>query len=140
MPTIQLLGSEINYDESDIITFEEGLIGLPHLRQMVLISQPDFAPFLWLASVNGPEIAFIVMDPHGQFASYTPLIPAQIQVRLGLVNGEPPVLLTIARIASEWQQSTVNLRAPLVIAAGTMRGAQLVLTESTYPVNQPIAQ
>src|SRR5262245_33954803 len=125
MPTIQLLGSEINYDEGDIITFEEGLIGLPHLRQMVLISQPDLAPFLWLASVNGPELAFIVMDPQGQFSSYTPLIPAQIQVRLGLVNGESPVLLTIARITAEWQQSTVNLRAPLVIAAGTMRGAQL---------------
>lgn len=139
MSKIHIQSTDIEYAESDVITFEEGIIGLPHLRRMVVINQPEIVPFLWLASVEEPETAFLVMEPHSQFEDYEPSIPSQTRVRIGLAENEEPLLLTIVRITPEWQQTTVNLRAPLVVGPSSMRGTQLVLTESNYSVEQPLA-
>ena len=140
MPTIHIQGMDIEYSESDVITFDEGLIGLPHIRRWVLISQPEIDPFLWLASIEDPETVFLVLEPRSQFTEYAPYISAQACVRLGVSPGETPLFLAIVRITAEWKNSTINLRAPLVIAASAMRGAQFVLMESSYHLEQPLTQ
>jgi flagellar assembly factor FliW len=55
-----------------------------------------------------------------------------------LAADESPLLLTIVLIAAEWTQSTINLRAPLMVAPKTMRGAQIVLSDSTWRLNQSL--
>jgi flagellar assembly factor FliW len=139
MPKIHIQSKEIEYAERDVITFDEGLVGLPHLRRLVIINQPEIHPFLWLASLEAPETAFLVLEPHAQFSDYAPSIPPQVSTRIKLEAWEKPLLLVIARITSEWQCSTLNLRAPLVIAPNAMRGAQIVLTESAYRLDEPLA-
>lgn len=139
MPKVQIQSTDIEYAESDVITFDEGLVGLPHLRRLVIVSQPEITPFLWLASVEEPETAFLVLEPHVQFSDYAPGIPPQVRTRLGMTEREEPLLLAIARITSDWQCSTLNLRAPLVIAPRVMRGTQVVLTESAYQLDEPLA-
>lgn len=139
MPKIHIQSKEIEYAERDVITFDEGLVGLPQLRRLVIISQPEIHPFLWLASVEASETAFLVLEPHAQFSDYTPSIPPQVSTRIQLEDWEEPLLLAIARITPEWQSSTLNLRAPLVIAPNAMRGAQIVLTESAYRLDEPLA-
>jgi flagellar assembly factor FliW len=139
MPKITLQNTEISFAEGDIITFEEGLVGLPQLRELVVVSQPDIAPFLWLTSAEQPETAFLVLEPRAQFADYTPSLPPEVRARLGLSDAEQPLWLAIVRIAPEWQSSTINLKAPLVIATQAMRGAQFVLTEPSYRLDEPLA-
>jgi flagellar assembly factor FliW len=139
MPTIRIQTKDLPYDESDVITFDEGLVGLPQLRRMVVITQPEISPFLWLASVEDPEKAFLVMEPRTQFDHYAPAIPAQVCGRIGLKDDEEPLLLAIVRILPEWQSSTVNLRAPLIVSPGAMRGVQAVLTDSPYRVDESLA-
>lgn len=139
MPKIQIQKTDLAYDEKDIITFDEGIVGLPHLHKMVVISQPEIGPFLWLASVEEPETAFLVIEPHSQFSDYLPNIPAQACDRIGMKEKEQPLLLAIVHITPEWQSSTINLRAPLVIAPSSKRGTQLVLTESNYRLEEPLA-
>lgn len=139
MPSIRIQSKDIDYEEESVITFDEGIVGLPHLRRLVIVSQPEIVPFLWLASVEEPETAFLVMEPHSQFDNYAPALPAQVSARIGMQEKEQPLLLTIVRIMPEWQCSTVNLRAPLVIAPSSMRGTQLVLTESNYRLDEPLA-
>jgi flagellar assembly factor FliW len=136
MSTICIQGTELSYGESDIITFAEGMIGLPHLRRMVVISQPEIEPFLWLASLDDPSVVFLVIEPRGVFPDYAPQVPDAVRAALGLAQDESPLLLTIALIAAEWTESTVNLRAPLMVAAKTMRAAQIVLSDNTYRVDQ----
>ncbi|MBI1764115.1 MAG: flagellar assembly protein FliW [Acidobacteria bacterium] len=139
MPKVRIQSTDIEYTESDVITFEEGLIGLPQLRRLVVISQPEITPFLWLASVEADETAFLVLDPQAYCDSYTPRLPGETRARIGLKTDEEPLLLAITRIMPEWHDSTLNLRAPLVISTGAMRGTQPVLTESGYRLDEPLA-
>lgn len=136
--TICIQGTELAYDEADIITFDEGLIGLPHLRRMVLVRQSNIAPFMWLASLDDSQAAFLVVNPQALFPRYQPLVSAEISLRLGLAAGEQPLALSIVMIMPEWMQSTINLRAPLLICARTMKSAQIVLTETAYKLNEPL--
>jgi flagellar assembly factor FliW len=138
MPKIHIQNTDIEYEESNVITFDEGLVGLPQLRRMVIVTQPEISPFLWLASTEEPETAFLVLEPHLLFDGYAPAIPAPIRSRIRLEAGEDPLLLAIALISPEWQKSSINLRAPLVIAPGSMLGSQLILTESAYRLDEPL--
>jgi len=52
--------------------------------------------------------------------------PAPLRVRW------PVRTLAIVKISSDWQQTTINLRAPIFINAETNSGVQHVLTDSKY--------
>jgi flagellar assembly factor FliW len=137
MPTIKIQGTDLPYNDSDVIVFHEGLIGMPHLRRMVLVRQEDIAPFLWLAPLDDPRLAFLVVDPRDVYADYAPALD-EVKSRLGLAGAEAPLVLATVVVETDWSRSTVNLRAPLVLAASTMRGVQAVLADSPYRLDEPL--
>lgn len=137
---IQIQGTELSYEETDVIKFDEGLVGLPELNRMVLVRQTDIEPFLWLASLDDPDTTFLVVDPRRLFHGYD-ASPADIRhVHVSANDGETPLVLALVLIASDWQRSTVNLRAPLFVSPDTMRGLQVVLTDSSYSLNEPLPE
>ncbi len=138
MPTIRIQGTDLTYSESDIITFDEGLIGMPHLHRMVLVHESELDPFLWAASLDDLHAAFLVVDPGVIFTDYSPPLPGEACSRLGLADGETPLLLATVLIAPDFRESTTNLRAPLVIAGSTMRGMQTVLLDTSYRIDEPL--
>lgn len=138
MPTIRIQGTELPYEEADIITFEEGMIGLSRLRRMVIVRQSDIEPFLWLAAPDDPQGTFLVIEPRALFPDYAAVAPPEVASRIELREGESPLVLAIVRIAPEWTESAVNLRAPLFISASRMRGTQVVLADSSYQLNEPL--
>jgi flagellar assembly factor FliW len=138
MATIRIQGVDLPYDESSIITFDEGLVGMPHLRRMMLVRQTDIEPLIWMASLDDPSTAFLVVNPLELFSTYAPEVNEKELAPIGLTENEVPLILTIVKIASEWTESTVNLRAPLFIAASSMLGIQVVLDKSPYKLNEPL--
>jgi flagellar assembly factor FliW len=138
MATICVQGTNLTYEEKDIIQFEEGLIGLPQLRRMVLINYTEIAPLLLLCPLDDPQVAFLVLEAKAHVPDYAPSFADSVRTQLGLAADEEPVLLVTVTIAPEWTQSTLNLRAPLVIAPTTMRGAQIVLTDGHYQLAAPL--
>ena len=138
MPTLRIQGNEIPYEEKDIITFPEGLIGLPHLTRMVAVKEATIEPFIWFAAVNGDDVAFVVAEAYSLFPNYEPKLPADSNMNGLLAENEVPVVLAIVLIDTDWQKSTANLRAPLFISAKTMRGAQVVLNDNSSSVAEPL--
>ncbi|CAN5415444.1 flagellar assembly protein FliW [soil metagenome] len=130
---ITIKGKDFSYDESQIINFAEGLIGLPEMRRAVLIAMDEFEPFCWLASIESEKTRFIVVDPNDVFAAYKPFDS-------DAGSDEKLKMLAIVNVSSDWQKTTVNLRAPLVINQETLRGAQLVLTDSSYQFGESLIQ
>lgn len=130
---ITLKGKEYSYDEAQIVNFAEGLIGLPELRRAVVVPMSGCEPFCWLASLEDETTRFIVVDPSEIFSGYQPLSSA------GDAAFEVKTL-AIVRVASDWQKTTVNLRAPIVIDLVSRRGAQFILSESSYGLAEPIPQ
>ncbi len=140
MQTIHVQGTDLAYEETDIIRFDEGLIGMPQLRRMVLLQYTEIAPLLLLCSLDQPEVILLVLDAIAYIPEYAPRLSAKVQKQLGLADGEAPVWLVTVTIAPEWTASTLNLRAPIVIAPTTKRGTQMVLMDSQYQLMTPLAR
>jgi flagellar assembly factor FliW len=133
MPTINIKGKEFNYSDADVISFTEGLVGLPELRRAVLVPLPEFEPFCWLASADDEKTRFIVVNPHEIYADYRP--------HEFTSDAQPETAtLAIVKVCSDWRKTTVNLRAPIFVDAGTKRGSQIVLSESPYRLSEEIPQ
>lgn len=133
MSVITIKGKEIPYDENEIITFAEGLIGMPEMRRAVLVPMDEFEPFCWLASVESEKARFVVVDPNAVFAGYEPFSSEEA----ASANMQT---LAIVKISSDWQKTTVNLRAPLVINKETQIGSQLILSDSKYQFAESLMQ
>jgi flagellar assembly factor FliW len=132
MPTITIQGSDISYDEKDVITFPEGLIGLPNLRRMVIVRQAEIEPLMWLVSLD-EAAAFVVADARALFPGYAPAPPAD-----SIIGDDSLVVLATVLISPQWEASTINLRAPLFVSAATMLGAQVILGDDSYSVGEPL--
>lgn len=126
---INIQGKEYSYNETEVINFTEGLVGLPEMRNAVLIPMDEFAPFCWLASVDDEKNRFIVVNPHDIFSGYE----AQ-------PNPAGSKTMAIVKISSDWRKTTVNLRAPIFIDHATGRAKQSILTESNYSPAEAIPQ
>ena len=141
MPTIHIQGVDLSYQESSIITFDEGLIGFPGLKRMVIVRQSGIEPFLWLASLDDASVAFLVVDPRQLFPDYKvewqTVAPAH---QLASEDDEAPLVLAMVLIAAEWKESSVNLRAPIFISPSTMRGMQCALSDSPYRLDEPFPE
>jgi flagellar assembly factor FliW len=125
MPKISTKNMDYEYDESEIINFTEGLIGLPKMRRAVLIPMNEYLPFCWLASLDDEKNRFVVINPHEVFKDYSPHIPSEL-------SETQLQTLAIVKISSDWEKTTINLRAPIFINIETRKGAQVVLSESKY--------
>lgn len=125
MPKISIKNIEYKYQDGEVINFTEGLIGLPNMRRAVLIPMDEFLPFCWLASLDDEKNRFIVVNPHSVYKDYAPEVPSE----LSETNLQT---LTIVKISSDWEKTTINLRAPIFINADTRKGVQFVLSESIY--------
>lgn len=132
MPSISIKGQEFIYADDEILSFAEGLVGLPAMRRAVLIPLPEFEPFCWLASLDDEKTRFIVVNPHEIYADYRPHEFAALD--------ESKQVRAIVKISSDWQKTTVNLRAPIFIDEKTKRGVQIVLSESPYRLAETLPQ
>ena len=131
MPAIKINGKDHSYEEDQVVEFAEGLIGLPRLRRAALIESDEYAPFCWLASLDDEDIRFVVIDPTEIFSDY----------RTETDNNsaeEKRSLWAIVKISSDWQKTTVNLRAPIFIDEKTKCGAQVILTGSDYKLEETL--
>lgn len=137
MSKLSINGKEYVYDESEIIAFTEGLIGLPNMRRAALIPLAEFAPFCWLASLDDEKCRFIVVNPQDIYNDYASLVPTDMGLSADAGNNSLQPL-AIVKISSDWRKTTVNLRAPIFINTQTKRGAQLILNDSTYKLAESL--
>jgi flagellar assembly factor FliW len=88
--------------------------------------------------VEDPSLVFPVLDPHQIFASY--FCETNVEDLAGIDVEDPSDVLTlvVAIIGDDPLDSTVNLKAPLLINHRKMLGRQVILNESRYSVRTPI--
>lgn len=126
MPMITINTKEYAYAEKDVINLPEGLIGLPEMRRAALIPLAEFQPFCWLASLDDEKNRFIVVNPREIFSDFETAENADLET------------LAIVKLSSDWEKTTVNLRAPIFFDAQTKRAAQIVLSESSYELAETL--
>lgn len=128
---------KIEAPESDIVTFAQPIYGFEALRKYIfLFDERSGTHFAWLQSVEEPEICFLLINPAVVDKTYAPTLPSQVKTLLG--EGTPEFWL-IAVIAQPFENSTVNLKSPVVVNVEAGRGVQVIL-EDSFPIRFPLSQ
>jgi len=123
----------ITISDQDIITLDWEILGFPRERRYILLPHRADSPFLYLQSVDRPDLAFICIDPLVRVRDYH--IPSE-DIPRDLGPSEEWAVLCLCTI-QDAQHGTINLRSPLVINRVSRRGGQFVLSVP-YPIHYPL--
>ena len=128
---------EIEIDEKDIVTFTGPIFGFEKYRRFVFLYQEEIVEnFIWLQSVEEPELCFILVQPDLVTDDYQPQLPKEAKTLLG--DGDWMCWLIVS-LREPFQDSTVNLRSPIVVNPELRQAAQFVL-EGNLPIRHPLVR
>lgn len=118
-----------------VIEFPNGLIGLGG-SHWALLSRAEPSAFVWLHSVDDPELAIPVTDPWRFFGDYTVELSDDEAARIGVDDADETAVYVTVRASEELRDFTANLRAPILVANG--RGHQIINTAGDFPLKAPL--
>lgn len=118
--------------EDQVIIFAPGLLGFTSLHRYVLIERRQESPFLWLQSLDNPELAFVVIDPAVILSDYRPTLKGAMQELTAENEDDLKVLVILTIPPGRPQDMTANLMGPLAVNLKNRRGKQLVLEDPRY--------
>lgn len=135
------LFGEIDIADDKIISLEDGMIGLPEYRNFALIfdeeKEKDKSSVMWFQSMDDPHTAFPVMQPNLVRPDYNPMVNDEMLRPLGGMTEDNTYVLVTLTAAPDPKETSVNLKAPIVINTDTRKGAQIIV-EDDYPVKYKI--
>jgi flagellar assembly factor FliW len=113
------------------------LPGFEAYREFMLVASPDMAPFTVMRGVAGDGPAFVAVDPRLVDRAYPTRLDRSDLERLAAGDQQPLLWLALVAAHSDGR-ATANLRAPVVINPGSMRGIQVIAVESPYRTDHPL--
>lgn len=126
---------EVEIDENEIITFKQPIFGFEeNTRYVFLFEQGISDHFVWLQSVEEKDLCFILVNPTAVVKDYAPELPEQVKLMLG---EEECVWWLITVIPEVFQNSTVNLKSPVIVNPSRKCAAQVIL-EDDLPIRYPL--
>ncbi|MCC9022375.1 flagellar assembly protein FliW [Bacillus nakamurai] len=123
---------ETRIDEGQIISFESGLPGFYDETQFVVLPLSEDSPFLALQSVKQEHIAFIVASPFIFFKGYEFDIDNATIELLNIENIEDVEVMAILTIEEPFENTTANLKAPIVVNKKEMKAKQIILHDASF--------
>lgn len=116
----------IDIDESEIISFPDGLFGFESLKKFTLIEEPD-SPMMWLQSCSESDLAFVILRVVDFMKEYDLSIS---QSDLESVGTEDPSELDVFAIVTipleNPSEMTANLMGPVIINMKDKKGRQVI--------------
>lgn len=114
----------VQVESDDVITFPQGLVGMPDCRQWVLLADVSNDALGWLQCVSRSDIALAVVSPRRFVPGYQVRITRSELQALGLDEAASAQVLAVANRSE--RGATINLQAPLVINLEERLGRQIV--------------
>jgi flagellar assembly factor FliW len=122
----------------DIIRLPLGLLGFETVKNYVLLTRAEEAPFMWLQMIDDGKRAFLVVPPEKVVPDYQPEIGERDSSFLQLSSPEDAFWLTIVTMRPH-TPPTVNLRGPIVINRRTLIGRQIIPNNAAgYALKHPL--
>ena len=139
MEKIQTRFGIIEYDASNLLHFPAGMIGLPNLRNFIVLPPKKDGPLFWIQNVDEPDFAFILTDPGNFFLDYKIQPDNSEKNSLQIENEKDCYTLSIVTVPHD-QNITINLAAPILYSPETNRAIQVVLEDNKYQTKTPLPQ
>jgi flagellar assembly factor FliW len=128
----------ISCNDDDSVTFPQGLLGFLKLKKYIFLEHEELAPFLWMVSVDNPDIFFPLVDPMLFCPDYSPNITKRDLNELSAENPQSLQMYSIVTIQQDAHLATANLSAPILINRQQKIGKQLVLLDDRYSTKHRI--
>jgi flagellar assembly factor FliW len=128
---------ETDISEDVIINFPDGIYAFEDDHRFVLLSPIGENKYpMWLQSLDNENLCFIVFDPREFVQDYAITIDDDTRKALEIKDSSVLDYLSMALVPEDYQNTTVNLKSPIVINADNNRAAQVIAQES-YPIKFP---
>lgn len=116
---------DVPYQPDDVLRFPDGLPGFERLREFLLVTREECAPFVFLASLEEPAVAL-------------PMLPWSLLSAEPVGDGDAVAAWAVVSIGHGAQHVIANLRAPIVIDLDARAGRQVILADEDLPVAAPV--
>ncbi len=118
---------EVEISNQDIFTFEQPIFGFEDYKKFVFLYDDQLNEyFVWLQSVENPDVCFILVDPTKIIEDYNVNLSNEVFDTLG--DGEL-ALWFVTVMEEDLMESTANLRAPFIFNVENKKAMQVVLEE-----------
>lgn len=129
---------EINYTDTDVTTLCAPLLGFPDLNDFLLIANDKSYPFLWFQSVQDKDICFILVEPELFDPEYAPKLNKREFKILGADDEKMLKVFAIVVVPDQPKNSTMNLRAPLIVNVEKKLAKQVILEDDKWQIKTPL--
>ncbi|HCI29696.1 MAG TPA: flagellar assembly protein FliW [Fervidobacterium sp.] len=119
---------EFDLSDEEVITFPNGIPGFEDLKKYAVISLEETLPIFWLVSLDDDTVALPLIDPWMILDDYEVQLS---QEDIDILEIEDPSEITIWTVLTipvgRPQETTANLKAPIVINLRSGLGCQAIL-------------
>lgn len=129
---------EVEVGAEQIVVLADGLMGFPDFHEFAILPHSEESPFLWLQSMDEPDLAFVTMDPQVFSPGYSPDIPSADLAPIGLNTIDQALILSIIVIPEDPKKMTANLQGPVVINPENRQGMQVISRSPQHKVRHYI--
>lgn len=124
---------EVSYEKTETIQIINGLFGFESYTDYLPLSFHDEDDsMISLQSLEDESLSFILMNPFVLCPDYNPKLSKQDLNELEAGSLEDISFYVISVIKDPFNQSTVNLRAPLAVNALNRKAKQIMLEQTEY--------
>lgn len=132
---------EVDITNEQIIQFDEGIPGFEEAKQFVLLPIDADLPIASFQCTTNAQIGFIVAYPFTFKLDYAFDLSDGDKESLQIEKEEDVLVYSIMTLKETFEQSTVNLLAPIIINKAKNIGKQLILQDGEkYPLRFQIGK
>jgi len=132
---------EIDFEESRVVTFPQGIPGFPEDKRFLFMSEnEDEDMFFWLQSLDDGDVAVTLMEVYKVMPDYAPCVDEAELDDIRSDDDTPFVIYNIVVIPDYVRQMRVNLRAPIFINMEEGIAKQAICTNDEYPIRFMIVE
>ncbi|TFB24377.1 flagellar assembly protein FliW [Filobacillus milosensis] len=129
---------EVQIDEYQVIKFQSGIPGFNEFKQFVLLDIEDNPIYKVLQSLDEEGLAFIVTNPFLIYKGYEFDLDDAVAEQLEIKTKEDVSIFSIVTVEEPFDQSTINLKAPIILNLNKGLGKQVVLNLENYHTKHSI--
>ncbi len=122
----------IEVDDQQVIRIKGGLLGFTNLSKYIIIRHRGQGPFVWLQSLERPELAFPLLDPHLVYPDYLLEISRQDADEIGIENEDDVQIFVLVAMRSNERQMQLNMQGPLIVNRKNSLAMQFVDHHCSY--------
>lgn len=129
---------EVEINPSQIIKFEHGLPGFEEEKEFVQLPLSEDSAYQVLQSVKTAGLAFIITSPYAVIADYSFELDESVTQALDIKSDKEIAVFVIVSLKDTLENSTVNLKAPIVLNIENQKAKQIILEED-YAIRHQLA-